>query len=140
MVIARQVHWWNPRTWLAFAFWELQTMFAAMSNDGLSGWKAAVVIATAEFLAIFAVADAVSVRVGRRLIDGYLIYVVGFAVATLNLRAAIGANNPSKRYCTEFESYSAPIRIGGAIAVVLLVISAIIAAGHFGAAVSHLPR
>src|ERR1700679_518780 len=52
---SRSARWWDPRTWLAFAHWELRTIFNAYSNDGLSDLKAAAVIGMVEILAFGAV-------------------------------------------------------------------------------------
>ena len=65
--IARCAHWWNPPTWLAFIFWELRTIFAAVGNDGQSDWKATVIIVVFEILAVFGLTDAASVYLGHRL-------------------------------------------------------------------------
>lgn len=140
-MVARRAQWWDPRTWLAFMFWELRTIFAAIRNDDLSDWKATVVIVLVEICAIIGLTDAAAVYLGRRLIDNSspIVFLVAFAVALVNTLAALGKNRRSNRLSREFESYPAPIRIGGGIAVVLLVIVAIIAAGHFGAAQRHLP-
>lgn len=138
---ARRAQWWDPRTWLAFMFWELRTIFAAIRDDGWSDWKAAVVITVVEILGVGALTDAVSVYLGRSLIDrsNPYLYIFPLVVALLNTKAALGKNKRC-RLSTEFESYSAPIRIGGGWTVVLLVLLTIIAAGHFAVAQRLLPR
>jgi hypothetical protein len=137
----RTARWWDPRTWLAFMFWELQRIFAAISNDGLSDWKAAVSIAIFEILAIVGLANATAVYLGRRLIDkgSPFIFLVAFTVALINTPALIGKFRRWHRLSMEFECYSAPTRIAGGIVVVLLYIGAIICAGHFGVAQRNLP-
>lgn len=137
----RTARWWDPRTWLAFMFWELRTIFAAFSDDGLADWKAAAVIALFEFLAIVGITNATAVYLGRRLIEkgSSFIFLVGLAVAIINTPAILGNHRRWNRLSTEFASYSAPTRIVGRIAVVLLVVGAISVAGYFGAAQSHLP-
>jgi hypothetical protein len=137
----RTARWWDPRTWLAFMFWALQRIFAAISNDGLSDWKAAVSIAIFEILAIVGLANATAVYLGRRLIDkgSPFIFLVAFAVALVNTPALIGKFRRWHRLSMEFEHYSARTRIAGGIVVVLLYIGAIICAGHFGAAQRNLP-
>lgn len=138
----QRAHWWDPRTWLAFAFWELRTIFAAVRDDGWSDWKATLVIIAVEILGIGALPDAISVYMGRRIFDESIpfLFIVAFVVAILNTKALIGKNKRWNRLSTEFESYSRPIRIGGGWAVVLLVILTIIAFGHFGQAQRYLPR
>lgn len=137
---ARLAQWWDPRTWLAFMFWELRTIFAAISSDDLSDWKATAVIVVFEILAIVGLTDATAVYLGRRLIDNGspFIFLVAFAVAAINTPSIVGKHR--NRLSTEFASYSAPTRIVGGIAVVLLVVGAIFVAGHFGAAQRLLPR
>jgi hypothetical protein len=136
------VRWWDPRTWLAFMFWELRTIYAALGGASSSDWKATVVIAVFEILAIVGLTNAAAVYLGRRLIDkgSPFIFLVGFAVALVNTPALLGKHKRWDRLGEEFETYSTPIRVVGGIAVVLLVVGAIIVAGHFGAAQRTLPR
>jgi hypothetical protein len=137
----RTARWWDPRTWLAFMFWELRTMFAAVRDDGQSDWKAMIIIVIFEILAMFALTDAAAVYLGRRFIDkgSPLIYLLAFAIAVLNTPAIVGKHRHWDRLGTEFEGYPTFIRLGGAIAVVLLIAAAIFLSGHFGAAVRLLP-
>ena len=86
-----------------------------------------------------ALTSAWSVYHERRLIDHY-IYIVALAVFILNIGAVWGGNKRWQRLCREFESYPKPIRIGGGVVVVALIVVTVIAASHFGAAYSHLPR
>src|ERR1700733_6261204 len=78
--------WWDPRTWLAFMFWELRTIYAALGGVSSADWKATVVIAVFEILAIVGLTNAAAVYLGRRLIDkgSPFIFLVGFAVALVN--------------------------------------------------------
>jgi hypothetical protein len=105
---ARLAQWWDPRTWLAFMFWELRTIARAVSSDGLSDWKATATIVICEILAIVGLTDATSVYLGRRLIDkgSPFVYLVAFAVATINIPAALGKFKRWQRLGKEFESYS----------------------------------
>ena len=139
---AQCAHWWDPRTWIAFAFWELRTIFAAIRDDGLSEWKATVVIVVAEIFTIVGLTNAVAVYLGRRLIYGSSPYilVVGVVVGLANLKAVFGKNKRWNRLSAEFENYSKPVRIGGGWAVVLLIILAIVVSGLFAEAQLHLPR
>ena len=139
MTIARRSRWWDPRTWLAFAFWELRAIFKGYSGDGLADWKATGVIIVVEILGLGALTSAWSVYHERRLVDHY-IYLVALAVVILNAGAAWGGNKRWQRLCREFESYPKPIKIGGGIVVVALIFLTVIAANHFGAAYSRLPR
>ena len=127
---------------MAFAFWELRTIFAAIRDDGWSDWKATLVIIALEILGIGTLPDAISVYMGHRIIDESipLLFIVALVVALLNIKALIGKNKRWNRLSGEFESYSKPIRIGGGWAVVLLVIVTIVAFGHFGEALRHLPH
>jgi hypothetical protein len=59
--LAKSAHWWDPRTWLAFMFWELRLIFEAFAKDGLSDWKATAVIAVFEILAIVGLTNAAAV-------------------------------------------------------------------------------
>jgi hypothetical protein len=68
------------------------------------------------------------------------VYRVAFAVATINIPAALGKFKRWQRLGKEFESYSKPTRIAGGIVAVLLFIGAIVCAGYFGEAQSNLPR
>ena len=137
----RTARWGDPRTWLAFMFWELRTIARAISDDGLSDWKATGTIVIFEILAIVGLPNAAAVYLGRRLIDkgSPFIFVVAFAVAFINIPAALGKCRRWQRLGKEFESYSKPTRIAGGIVVVLLFISAIVCAGYFGEAESNLP-
>jgi len=137
----RTAQWWDPRTWLAFMFWELRTIFAAISSDGLSDWKAIAVIVVFEIIAIVGLTNSAAVYLGRRLIDkgSPFIFLVGFAIAAVNTPAIVGKHKRWDRLCTEFASYSASTRIIGGVAVVLLVVAAIVVSGYFGAAQRHLP-
>jgi hypothetical protein len=139
--VRRRAQWWDPRTWLAFMYWELRTIFAAIAGDSWSDWKAIVVIVLFEFLAIVGLTDAAAVHLGRRLIDkgSPFIALVGIGVALVNTPAILGERKRWDKLSAEFESYSAAIRVVGGFAVVLLVVAAIIVAGHFGAAQRYLP-
>jgi hypothetical protein len=122
----RTARWWDPRTWMAFMFWELRRIFAAISGDAWSEWKAAV--STAVYL-------------GRRLIDkgSPFIFLVVFAVGLINTPTMMGKFRRWRKLSTEFEDYSAPTRIAGGIVVLLLYVGAIVCAGHFGEAQHNLP-
>lgn len=139
--LARGAHWWDPRTWLGFMFWELRTMFAAVRNDGQSDWKATVIIVVFEILAIFGLTDAVSVSLGHRIIDkgSPFLYLVGFAIVIANTPAILGKHLHWDRLSAEFETYPTFVRVGGGIAVVLLVVAGIILSGHFVVAMRDLP-
>lgn len=139
---AQRARWWDPRTWLAFMYWELRSIARAISDDGLWDWKAIVTIVIFEILAIVGLTNATAVYLGRRLIDkgSPFIFLVGFAVALVNTPAMMGKHRRWDRLSEEFETYSTPIRVVGGIAVVLVVVGAIIVAGHFGAAQRFLPR
>jgi hypothetical protein len=139
--LAKSAHWWYPRTWLAFMFWELRLIFEVFSEDGLSDWKATVVIAAFEVLAIVGLTNAAAVYLGRRLIDkgSPFIFVVAFAVATLNIPAMLSKHRRWHRLSTEFASYPAAVGIIGGVAVALLIAGAVVMAGHFGAAQHLLP-
>jgi hypothetical protein len=135
----RSARWWDPRTWFAFAFWELRTIFKGYYDDGLSEWKATGVMIVVEILALGALTSAWSVYHQRRLVDHY-IYLVALLVVILNVGAALGGNKHRRRLCNEFEGYPKLIRIGGGAVVVALIILTVIAINYFGAAYSHLPR
>jgi hypothetical protein len=139
---AFRARWWDPRTWLAFMFWELRTIARAISSDGLSDWKATGIIVVFEILAIVGLTDAAAVYLGRRLIDkgSPFVFVVAFAVAIVNTPAILGKHERRDKLSAEFEAYSPAIRIVGGFAVVVLVVGAIIVAGHFGAAQRFLPQ
>jgi hypothetical protein len=139
---ARLAQWWDPRTWLAFMFWELRSIARAISDDGLSEWKAIGTIVIFEILVIVGLTNATAVYLGRRLIDkgSPFIFLVAFAIATINIPAALGKSRRWHRLGKEFESYSKPTRIAGGIVVVLLFIGAIVCAGYFGEAQGRLPR
>jgi uncharacterized membrane protein YidH (DUF202 family) len=66
--------------------------------------------------------------------------LITLGVLILNVGAAWGGNKRRQRLHREFESYPMPIKIGGGIVVVALIVLTVIAANHFGAAYSHLPR
>jgi hypothetical protein len=138
---ARRAQWWDPRTWLAFMFWELRSIFATF-DDGLSDWKAAVSIIIFEIFAIVGLTNAAAVYLGRKLIEkgSPFILLVCFGVAIVNTPAVVGKLRRWRKLSAEFETYSAPTRIGGRIVVVLLFIGAVICAGHFGVAQRNLPR
>ena len=116
--------WWDPRTWLAFMFWELRTISGAISDDGLADWKATGIIVVFEILAIVGLTNATAVYLGRRLIDkgSPFIFLVAFAVAIVNTPAILGKRKRWDRLSAEFEGYSRTIRIVGGFAVVLLVV------------------
>jgi hypothetical protein len=138
---ALRARWWDPRTWLAFMFWELRTIARAISDDGLSEWKATGTIVIFEVLAIVGLTNAAAVYLGRRLIDrgSPFIFLVAFGVAIVNTPAILGKHKRWDQLSSEFEGYSRVIRIVGGFAVVLLVVGAIIVAGYFGAAQRLLP-
>jgi len=142
ILVGTPARWWDPRTWLAFMFWELRTIAIAVNDDGLSDWKATGTIVIFEILVIVGLTNATAVYLGRRLIDkgSPFIYLAAFAVAFINIPAALGKFRRWHRLGKEFESYSKPTRIAGGIAVVLLFIGAIVCAGYFGEAQSRLPR
>jgi hypothetical protein len=138
-VKAQRAQWWDPRTWLAFAFWELHTIFKGYSGDGMAAWNATGIMIVVEILGIGALTSAWAVYHERRLIDHY-IYMVALVVLVLNVGAAWGGNKRWQRLRKEFESYPRPIKIGGGVVVVALIVLTIIAVNYFGAAYSHLPR
>jgi hypothetical protein len=136
---ARAAKWWDPRTWLAFAFWELRTILKGYQGDGMSDWSATGILMGVQILGLGAASSAWAVYHERRLINHY-IYIVAMAVFILNVGAAWGGNKRWQRLCREFESYPKPIKIGGGIVVVFLIVLTVVAASHFGAAYSKLPR
>jgi hypothetical protein len=123
-------------------FWELRTIARAISDDRLSDWKATGTIVIFEILAIVGLTNATAVYLGRRLIDkgSPFIFLVGLTVAFINIPAALGKFRRWHRLGNEFENYSKATRIAGGIVVVLLFIGAIVCAGYFGEAQTHLPR
>jgi hypothetical protein len=139
---AQHAHWWDPRTWLAFVFWELRSIFAVVGDRRQSEWKAILVMVAVEFFAIVGLTNAAAVYLDRRLIDkgSPFIFLVAFAVAIANTPAVLGKHRHWDRLSTEFEGYSTLTRVVGGIVVVLLVIGSVIVAGHFGAAQRSLPR
>jgi hypothetical protein len=126
---------------MAFMFWELRRIFAAISGDAWSEWKAAVSIAVFEILAVVGLTNATAVYLGRRLIDkgSPFIFLVVFAVGLINTPTMMGKFRRWRKLSTEFEDYSAPTRIAGGIVVLLLYVGAIVCAGHFGEAQHNLP-
>jgi len=137
----RTAQWWDPRTWFAFLFWELRTIFAAFGNDDSSEWKAAVVIIVFEILVLVGLTNAIAVHLGRRLMTkgSPFIFLVGFAVATVNIPLVVGKYRRWQRLRPEFEIYPVSVRISGGFVIVALYVSAIICAGHFGAVQRLLP-
>jgi hypothetical protein len=138
-VKAQRAKWWDPRTWLAFAFWELRTILKGYQGDDLADWSATGFLIVVEILGLGALSSAWSVYHERRLSDHYMLPVT-LGVLILNIGAAWGGNKRWQRLHKEFESYPMPIKIGGGVVVVALVVLTVMAAGHFGAAYSHLPR
>ena len=131
--------WWDPRTWLAFAFWELRTILKGYQGDDLADWSATGFLIVVEILGLGALTSAWAVYHERRLIDHYMLPVT-LGVLILNVGAAWGGNKRWQRLCKEFDSYPMPIKIGGGVVVVTLIVLTVMAASHFGAAYSHLPR
>jgi len=123
-------------------FWELRKIYSAISGDGLADWKAAAVIVVFEILAIVGLTNAAAVYLGRRLIDkgSPFIFLVAFAVATINIPGMLSGHRHWNKLSMEFDSYSAPIRILGGVGVVLLIVAAAIVAAYFGGAQRYLPR
>jgi len=105
----QRAQWWDPRTWMAFAYWELKTIFAAISDDGWSDWKATTILLALELLAMAALTDAVSVIRGHKLIyrSSPFIYIVPAILILLNLKAILGKNESWNRLSTSFENYPA---------------------------------
>ena len=116
-------------------------MLFRSSDDDLSDWKATAVIVVFEVIATVGLTNAAAVYLGRKLIDkrSPFIFLVGFAVIIINTPAMLSKHRRWKALSTEFATYSAPIRIVGGIAVLLLVAVAIVAVGCFGEAQLHLP-
>jgi hypothetical protein len=87
-------------------FWELRTIARAVSDDGLSDWKATGTIVIFGILAIVGLTNALAVYLGRRLIDkgSPFIFLVAFAVAIFNTPAALGKFRRWNRLGKEFES------------------------------------
>lgn len=135
----RVANWWDPRTWLAFAFWELRTILKGYQGDEMADWSATGFLIVVEILALGALSSAWSVYHERRLIDHY-IYIVALVVFVLNVGAAWGGNKRWRQLRKEFENYPRAIKIGGGIVVLALIVLTVMAAGHFGEAYSHLPR
>jgi hypothetical protein len=136
---ARGAKWWDPRTWLAFAFWELRTILKGYQGEEMADWSATGFLIVVEILALGALSSAWSVYHEQRLIDHY-IYTVALVVLVLNVGTAWGGSKRWQRLRREFESYPKQIRIGGGVVVVTLIILTVIAVNYFGAAYSHLPR
>jgi uncharacterized membrane protein YidH (DUF202 family) len=135
----RFAHWWDPRTWLAFAFWELRTILKGYQGDDMADWSATGFLIVVEILGLGALSSAWSVYHERRLIDHDLLLIT-LGVLILNVGAAWGGNKRRQRLHREFESYPMPIKIGGGVVVVALIVLTVMAASHFGAAYSRLPR
>jgi hypothetical protein len=140
MTDAPRLHWLDPRTWLAFMFWELRTIAAVVSGEDLADWKAVGVIVVFEILAVVGLTNAAAVYLGRQLIHrgSPYIFLVAFAVAAVNAPAILGKHDRWNRCSREFERYPKFFRIAGGIVVILLVAGSIIAAAHFGEAQRYL--
>jgi hypothetical protein len=102
---------------------------------------AMVVIVVFEVLAILGLTDAASVYLGHRLINKGSpgTFLVGFAIVIANIPAIMGKHRHWDKLSAEFKAYPAFIRIGGGIAVILLIAAGIILSGHFLAAQRDLP-
>jgi hypothetical protein len=85
----RAAKWWDPRTWLAFAFWELHTIFKGYSGDGMAAWNATGIIIVVEILGVGALTSAWAVYHERRLIDHY-IHIVALVELAPKVAAAGG--------------------------------------------------
>lgn len=143
----RRIHevarWWDPRTWLAFIYWGLRTVFTgfSLSGDDLASWKAVTAIMIFEFFAMVGVTNAAAVFLGHRLMekDSSFIFFVGCAAVLVNMPALLGKNKRWNALSAEFDGYSRPARVVGEILVVLMVVGVIIGANLFAAAERHLP-
>jgi hypothetical protein len=131
--------WWDPRTWLAFAFWVLRTILKGYQGDDMADWSATGFLIVVEILGLGALTSAWAVYHERRLTDHYM-FPVTLVVLVLNVGAAWGGSKRRQRLHKEFESYPMPIKIGGGVVVVSLIVLTVIAVNYFGAAYSHLPR
>jgi ABC-type transport system involved in cytochrome c biogenesis permease subunit len=60
-VKAQPAQWWDPRTWLAFAFWELRTILKGYQGDDLADWSATGFLIVVEILGLGALSSALAV-------------------------------------------------------------------------------
>ena len=105
----------------------------------MADWSATGFLIVVEILGLGALTSAWAVYHERRLTDHYM-FPVTLVVFVLNVGAAWGGNKRRQRLYKEFESYPMPIKIGGGVVVVSLIVLTVIAANYFGVAYSHLPR
>ena len=105
----------------------------------MADWSATGFLIVVEILGLGALTSAWAVYHERRLTDHYM-FPVTLVVFVLNVGAAWGGNKRRQRLYKEFESYPMPIKIGGGVVVVSLIVLTVIAVNYFGAAYSHLPR
>jgi hypothetical protein len=110
----RAAQWWDPRTWLAFAFWELHTILKGYSGDAYAAWSATGFLIVVEILALGALSSAWSVYHGRRLNDHY-IFIVALAVIILNVGAAWGGNKRRRRLHRCLRAIQCQLKLGAAL-------------------------
>jgi len=114
-------------------------MIKGYSGDAYAAWNATGIMIVVEILGLGALTSACGVYHERRLINHY-IYIVALVVLVLNVGAASGGNNRRQQLSLDFEGYPMPIKIGGGIVVVALIVLTVVAVNYFGAAYSRLPR
>lgn len=114
-------------------------MLKSYSGDAYAAWQATGILIVVEILALGALTSAWEVYRQRRLMDHYLL-PVALAVIFLNVRAALSGNKRREQLSREFDNYPLPVKIGGGLVVIALIVLAVIGAGYFGAAYAHLPR
>ena len=112
----------QPARFLAFAFYQLTSLFKAMGDDGLSTFKALVVILFAEMCLVIDVDCIASIIIGRLLLPSskqtmtVILVAILFATSSANYRWLVKNDNWA-RFKEEFDSYPIRKRIIGQAAI-----------------------
>ena len=134
----------NLRKALAFAFWRLRQLFLIVSDDGLSDWKAGLVLDCLQIFSLLTVLFSVSLILSRHVELPYprvWLTVLSFMIVLANQRFfGYGKHLAWLHYKKEFESYSPRARLVGSIITFAVVLSLVALMMVTGYAASKLPH
>jgi archaellum biogenesis protein FlaJ (TadC family) len=126
----------------AFVFWNIRGFFKGMYDDGYAGLKAQALMGSTEVLGIVAIANILSILVGRDVLPestpSLVLLGAGtcIGIATLNYRLL--SENKWARFDSEFKNYSAGKKIFGRLAIIAVIIGIMAIFLASGAAFRHL--
>ena len=108
----------------AFVFYLLRSSFKSVFDDGFADWKAIMVMSIASAFAAMLLLAGISISLQRRLLPGRIPFVILFAAISIGVFNYYNSMSKSKwsRFEGDFQRTSTAVRVGGVLAVWLILI------------------